>query len=105
MALLSPALLPRREEREFAGVPINQLPVEVVMRHIQHGLRRAVGEDGLVSKRLPANVHVRHEREDLRLLENWNARLLLVIVRARRNADEGIDQSDDFDSFALRTGK
>src|SRR5689334_3351628 len=44
-----------------------QLPVEIISRHFQKNTRSPIWINQLVFEVLPANVHVRHETQDVRI--------------------------------------
>src|SRR5262249_34898489 len=49
----------------WLGEPVDDLPVEIVVRHRQEDLARAIGILGRVHETLAPNVHMRHEAQEL----------------------------------------
>src|SRR5262245_39525273 len=70
---------------------VADLPVEVVLRHREQRLRRAVGIVRDIDHVLAAHVHVRRHRRQERVLLDFRRRLHFVVVRVRRNREAEVD--------------
>ena len=71
---------------------VGELPVEVVLRHVEQNVLPAVGVLGREPHRFAAQVHVRREVEEHRLVLGGVRRPRLVVAVARRNVQRRIHQ-------------
>ena len=81
---------------------IINLPVEVVARNGKQNLGAAIGVDCTIDDVFTAQMHVRHETDDVRVLLEFVNRFELIVRRARRNYKLDIERSLCRDDFAYR---
>src|SRR5947199_254760 len=77
--------------------PVRTLPVKVVTRNPKKRLGLAVRIDDFVAEILAAQMHVRHEADDLAILLERPLRLHLVVIVPGRNREARIEDRQAID--------
>ena len=82
---------------------VEQLPIEVVVRHIEECGYLPIGCLQFVLRSFPAQVHVWRECQNAGIKRNWNAGIDLVVAIPRWNQELVVHNTDYLDLVPWRS--